>query len=327
MRVIVKRIVAVFTACSVVLSASVAFAQDYPSKQPIRLIVPYAPGGSMDLTARTLAVPLSKILGQQVVVDNRTGAGGNIGTDIAARSPPDGYTILMFGDTNVIAPSLYSKLNTDPVKAFAPITRLVSASHVILVHPSLPVTTLRGLIDYAKKNPDALSYGTPGNGTAQHLGMETLKMLAHVNIQHIPYRGGGEAITSLVGGQVPVGYLGFAPSLPYIKAGRLRALAVTGKKREALLPSVPTIEELGFAGFETQTWYGAVVPAGTPPEIVTKLYRAFTDALRANGVKERLASAGLEIIVSPTTEDFAKYIRTEIARWPPVVKIAGAQVD
>lgn len=302
--------------------------QPYPSKQPIRLIVPYAPGGSMDLTARTVAIPLSKILGQQVVVDNRSGASGNVGTDLVAQSPPDGYTILMFGDTNVIAPALYSKLNHDPVKDFAPLTRLVTASHVILAHPSVPVSTLDELIRYAKKNPGVLSYGTPGNGTAQHLGMEVLKMKAgKLDIQHIPYRGGGQAITNLVGGQVPLGYLGFAPSLSYIKAGRLRALAVTGKKRELVLPNVPTVDELGFPGFETITWYGAVVPAGATKEIITQLHRAFIEAVQIPAVGQRLAAAGLEISTSATTEEFGKYIRHELSRWPPVVKLAGARVD
>lgn len=322
------RFAAVLVPVMLVLSSGVAHAQSYPSKQPIRLVVPYAPGGAMDLTARSLGVPVSKMLGQQVVVDNRAGAGGNIGTDLVAHAAPDGYTVLMFGDTNVIAPSLYSKLNHDPVKDFAPVTRLVTASHVILVHPSLPVSTLDQLIQYAKKHPRELSYGTPGNGTAQHLGMEVLKTKAgNLSIQHVPYRGGGQAITNIVGGQVPVAYLGFAPSLSFIKAGRLRPLAVTGKKREPVLPNVPTVEELGFPGFETMTWFGAVVPTGTPQNVVATLYDAFIKAAHTPAVRERLAGVGLGVETSASREEFGKYIRGEIARWAPVVKAAGAQVD
>ena len=291
-------------------------------------MVPFAPGGSMDLTARTIAIPVSKILGQRIVVENRSGAGGNIGTALVAHSPPDGYTILMFGDSNVIAPALYSKLSYDPVKDFAPLTRLVSASHVILAHPSVPVSTLDQLIRYAKKNPGRLTYATPGNGSPQYLGMEVLKMKAgNLNIEHIPYRGGGDAITNVVGGQVPLAYLGFAPSLTYIKAGRLRALAVTGKKREPALPNVPTVEELGFPGFETITWYGVVVPSGTATEIITQLHRAFVEAVQAPAIREKLAVAGLDVSTSATTDEFAKYIRYEILRWPPIVKAVGAQVD
>ncbi len=319
---------AAFAVLSMVPVSGVAYAQPYPGKQPLRLVVPYAPGGSMDLTARTLAVPLSKILGQQVVVDNRTGGGGNIGTEIVAHSEPDGYTVLMFGDTNVIAPSLYSKLNYDPVRDFAPVTRLVTASHVILAHPSLPVSTLDQLIQYAQKNPGQLSYGTPGNGTAQHLGMEVLKMKAgNLSIQHVPYRGGGQAITAVASGEVPVAYLGFAPSLPFIKAGKLRPLAVTGERREPVLPNVATVEELGFRGFKTMTWYGAVVPAGTPQDIVETLYRSFIEAVQTPAARERLATAGLEIATSASIPEFGKYISDEIARWAPVVKMAGARVD
>jgi tripartite-type tricarboxylate transporter receptor subunit TctC len=308
-------------------SSGIAQGQQFPSK-PIRLVVPYAPGGSMDLTARSLAAPLSSLLEQHVYVDNRTGAGGNVGTDHVARSAPDGYTVLMFGDTNVIAPALYSKLNHDPEKDFSPVTLLVTASHVLLAHPSVGISTLAELTDYVKRNPGKLSYATPGNGTAQHLGTEVLKMMAgNLSLQHVPYRGGGQAIADLVGGQVPLGMLGFAPSLQHIKAGKLRALVVTGRKREPLLPDVPTVAESGFSGFHTATWYGAVVPAGTPSNVITQLYHAFVKAVNTPTVREKLAGAGLEVTTSAGPEEFGKYIQDEISRWPPVVKAAGAKVD
>jgi tripartite-type tricarboxylate transporter receptor subunit TctC len=302
-------------------------AQDYPVK-PIRLVVPFAPGGVMDLTARSIAAPLGELLGQSVLVENRPGGGGNIGTDAVARSAPDGYTLLMLGDNNTIAPALYAKLNHDVVRDFAPVTNLVSGSHVLVAHPSLPAGNIRELIAYAKKHPKELSYASPGNGTAQHLGGEMFKMMAGgLEITHIPYKGGGQAIGDVVGGQVMLGVLGLAPVIPHLKAGKLKALGVTGKHRVAILPDVPTIAESGLPGFETLQWYGVVAPAGTPAAVIAKLHAELLQAARAPLFVERLAAAGMEVAPNARPEDFARFIREDIARWPAIVKAAGASVD
>lgn len=302
-------------------------AQEFPTK-PVRLIVPYPPGGVMDVTARAFATPMADILKQQVVVENRPGAGGNIGTDLAARAEPDGHTVLIFADTNVIAPALYRKLNHDPVKDFAPVTLLVTGSHVLVAHPSVPVTDVKSLIEHAKRNPGTLSYATPGNGTAQHLGGEMFKSAAGgLQIAHVPYKGGGQAIVDVVGGQVPLAMLGMAPALPHIKAGRLKALAVTGKTRVPILPDVPTLDESGLTGFETVQWYGPSVPAGTPAAVIARLHEAFVAASKAPSVERSMKDIGLTISTSPTPADFGAYIAREVARWPAIVKAAGARVD
>jgi tripartite-type tricarboxylate transporter receptor subunit TctC len=305
----------------------VAAAQDYPSK-PIKIVVPYPPGGVLDITARAFAAPLAESLGQQVIVDNRPGAGGNIGTDLVARADPDGYTILMFADTNTIAPSLYQKLNHDPVRDFTPITRVVTGSHVLVSHPDVPVHDARELITYARKNPGKLSYASPGNGTAQHLGGEMFKVAGGgLQIAHVPYKGGGQAIIDVVGGQVPLGVLGLAPALPHIKAGRLRALAVTGKSRVPVIAEVPTLDESGLPGFETLQWYGPVVPAGTPEPIVRRLHAEFLKAAQLPAVVARLESMGLAVDTSATPQDFATFIRHDIPRWPSIVQAAGVKLD
>lgn len=310
-----------------VLLSSLAMAADFPSK-PIRLVVPYAPGGVLDVSTRAIAASLSDELGQQVIVENKPGAGGNIGTDFVARSEPDGYTILMFADTNAIAPALYSKLNHDPVRDFEPITLLASGSHVLVAHPSLPVSNVRELIEHARKSPGTLSYATPGNGTAQHLGGEMFKSAAGgLQITHIPYKGGGQAIGDVVGGQVPLAMLGLAPALPHIKSGRLKALGVTGRSRVAVLPDVPTIQESGVANFETTQWFGAAVPAGTPKPVVGRLYDAFLKAVATPSVGAVLGKIGLTATTSTSPSDFAQFIESDITKWPPIVQAAGARVD
>lgn len=305
----------------------IAVSQDYPSK-PIRLIVPYPPGGVLDVTTRAFAAPLAESLGQQVVVENRPGAGGNIGTDLVARAEPDGYTILMFADTNTIAPSLYKKLNHDPVADFAPITLVVMGSHVFVAHPDLPVRDIPELIAYAKQNPNKLSYASPGNGTAQHLGGEMFKTAAGgLKIAHVPYKGGGQAIIDVVAGQVPLGVLGLAPALPHIKAGRLKALAVTGRARVPVLENVPTLDESGVTGFETVQWYGPAAPAGTPKSVVSRLHREFLKAAQLPAVAAQIARLGLVVKTSETPEEFAAFIRDDIPRWPAIVQAAGAKLD
>ena len=302
-------------------------AQDYPNKA-LRLVVPFAPGGVMDLTARSIAAPLGESLGQSVLIENRPGGGGNIGADAVAKAPADGYTLLVLGDNNTIAPALYAKLNHDVVKDFAPVALLVTGSHIFVAHPSLPVGNIRELADYAKKRPKELSYASPGSGTAQHLGGELFKMMAgNLEITHIPYKGGGQAIGDVVGGQVKLGVLGLAPVLPHVKAGKLKALGVTGKKRVGVLPDVPTIAESGLPEFETLQWYGIVAPAGTPAPIVTKLHAELVKAARNPVFVERLTAAGMEVAPSARPEDFARFIREDLPKWPAIVKAAGAKVD
>ena len=303
-----------------------AQADSWPAKKPIRLIVHFAPGGVLDIITRALSGPLAQELGQSVVVENKAGAGGNIGTDFVARAAPDGYTALMYSDPNPIAPALYSKLNHDPLRDFDPVTMLAGGSHVLVAHQSAPVRSLAELIDYAKKNPGKLSYATPGNGTAQHLGGETFKAMAGLDIAHLPYKGGGQAIVDVVSGQVPLGMLGFAPALPHIRSGRLTALAVTGEQRIALLPDVPTMQELGLK-MVTLQWVGISLPRGTPREIVERLHHATVRASRDEQFISRVEAIGMSVKISHKTSDFAEFIRQDIARWPAMVRTAGAKVD
>ena len=304
-----------------------AGAQDFPNR-PIRLMVPFAPGGVMDVSTRAVAGPLQESLGQSVIVENRPGGGGNIGTEAVARSTPDGYTLLIIGDHTSIAPALYSKLGYDYLKDFVSITNLVVGSHVLVAHASMPFKDVKDMIAEAKKNPGSMSYASPGSGTAQHLGAELLKAMAgNLEITHIPYKGGGQAITDVVGGQVKLAMLGLAPALPHIKAGKLKALGVTGKKRTAVLPDVPTIAESALPSFETLQWYGVAAPAGTPPAVVQKLHAEFVKAVRHPAAAERLAAVGMEVSPSASPADYAKFIREDMAKWPAVVKAAGAKAD
>jgi tripartite-type tricarboxylate transporter receptor subunit TctC len=304
-----------------------AHGQEYPTK-PVRLIVPFAPGGVMDLTARSIASPLGEALGQAVVVENRPGGGGNIGTDAVAQAAPDGYTLLMAGDNNSIAPALYAKLNHDVMRDFAPISNLVTGAHIFVAPLSLPASSIRELAALAKARPGALSYASPGNGTAQHLGGEMFKLMAGgLQITHIPYKGGGQAIGDVVGGQVSFGVLGLAPVIPHLKGGKLKALGVTGKRRVAILPDVPTIAESGVPNFETLQWYGVVAPAATPAPIIARLHAELLKAARTQAFVDRLTAAGMDVVTSPQPEDYQRFIRDDMAKWPAVVKAAGARVD
>ena len=305
--------------------SAVTSAQSYPAK-PITIVVPYAPGGVTDVLSRIFAHKLSEQMGKQVTVENKPGAGGNIGTDFVARSAPDGYTIVMMIDTNTIAPALYAKLNSDPIKDFAPITLVAIGAHIIVAHPSFPGNTVKDLIDYVKQHPGE-PYASSGNGTAQHLGMERFKMMTGVNLQHVPYKGGGQAIIDLVGGQVKVAILGIAPVLAFVKAGKLKAIAVTGEKRSSTLPNVPTVMESGVPGFSTLQWFGALAPAGTPAPIIARLHAEFLKAAQDPGVVEKLAAISLDVRTSPTPEDLTRFMKEDMPKWPPIVKAAGVKVD
>jgi tripartite-type tricarboxylate transporter receptor subunit TctC len=314
-------------AVAAALAVSSAVAQTYPSK-PIRLILAYATGGAMDMSGRVIAPILQEAMGQPVIVENRTGGAGNIGAEAVAKSAPDGYTVLFYADAYTIAPSLFAKLPYDPVKDFIPITQMISGAHILVAHPSVPAANLAELIDYAKKNPGKLAYGSPGNGTPQHLAAELFKSLAGgLEITHVPYKGGGQAIGDLVGGQIPLASLGLPPTVSHIKAGKLKAFAVTSKVRQRLLPDTPTFQEAGVAGFETVQWWGPAVPAGTPAPVVQRLFDEFTRALRHPALVERFNAAGLEVTPSASPETFTAFIKSEIERWAPIVKKSGARVD
>jgi tripartite-type tricarboxylate transporter receptor subunit TctC len=316
----------ILTVAALTLFSITAAAQQFPVKgKPIYLVVTFAAGGAMDLTARSMAAVMSDSF-HQVIVENRTGGGGLIGTDYVARAAPDGYTLLMYADVNVIAPAVYPKLNHDPIKDFAPITNAILGTHLIVAHPSLKANTLKELIELAKREPGKLTFGSPGTATPQHLAGELFKQQAGgLQIEHVPYRGGGQLITDLIGGQVPLGLIGLPPTLPHIKAGKLKVFAVTARKRSPSLPDVPTVEEAGLAGYETIQWFGPVAPAGTPKPVIDKLFEHFVKALRDPGVIERLAKAGLEVAPSASPEAYGEFIRAEVARWPAIVKAAGIE--
>jgi tripartite-type tricarboxylate transporter receptor subunit TctC len=305
---------------------SAVLAQSYPTR-PIRFIVPFAPGGSTDTLARTLSSKLGEALGQQVVVDNRAGGNGNIGTDLVAHAAPDGYTILLGYIANLaIGPSLYAKLPYDPVGDFAPITLLAVAPNILVVHPSVPVKNFQEFIAYAKANPTKINFASAAVASPGHLSGELLNLAAGIHMQHVPYKGSGQAVVDLVGGQVQAMVSGMSSVMPHIKAGRLRPLAVTGSQRSPAVPELPTIGESGFPKFEATAWYGVLAPAGTPPAIVTRLHDEIVRALKMPDVKERLEYVGFEI-VGGTPAAFGAYIKTEIKKWAPVVKASGAKPE
>ena len=304
--------------------AGAASAQPYPSKA-VTIVVPYAPGGVTDVVARLFAQKLSVKMGQPFIVENKAGAGGTIGTDYVSRAQPNGYTLVMMIDTNTIAPALYAKVGSDPIKDFAPITMLAIGPHIIVAHPSFAPNTIKELIDFAKQHPGE-PYASSGNGTAQNLGMEALKLKAGIDLRHVPYKGGGQAINDVVGGQVKVAILGLAPVLPFLKSGQLKAIAVTGEKRSAILPNVPTVAET-VPGFATLQWFAALAPAGTPADIVERLHKEFVQVARDPEVEQRLAGVGLEVRTSATPADLRHFMEQDLPKWPPLIKAAGLKIE
>lgn len=307
------------------LFCGAAFAQAYPAK-PLRLILPFPPGGPSDILGRALAQKLSEQLGQNVVPDNRPGAGGNLGAELTAKSPHDGYTLLLTSPSIAISPSLYSKLNYDPARDFAPVARVASIQNVMLVHPSVPAKTLKEFIQLARSNPGKLNFGSGGAGTTNHLASELLKSLAHINMVHVPYKGSGQAMLGLIGGQVDMVVIAVPPAVPQIQAGKVRPLAVLSEQRVATLPNVPTAKEAGVNNFEVAVWYGILMPGGTPREIVARLNQEITKALAAPDLRERLSTAGIDPWPS-TAEQFADFIKSETARYAKVIKAAGVHVN
>ena len=307
---------------SLILSS--AAAQEWPQK-PLRLIVPFAPAGVTDNAARVIAEPLSARLGQQVVIENRGGAGGNIGTAAVAQAEPDGYTLLLgYDGTLVINPHVYAKVGFDTLGDFAPITKLGDATLILVAHPSAGVRNLKDLIEAAKTKPFA--YGTSGTGNTTHLVAELLKQRTGARLEHVPYKGGGPAITDVVGGQIPLVFTAIATAQQYVKTNRLVGVAVPSAKRSNALPDVQTFQEAGLAGFDVSSWVGILVPAKTPRPIVEKLHRELVASLKTPFVRERYATLGIEP-VGNTPAEFGEEMKADLARWAEVVKAANIRVD
>ena len=305
--------------------AGSAFAQAYPSK-PVRLVLPYPPGGGTDVIARPLAQKLSESLGQQVIVDNRGGAGGNIGMEFVAKAPPDGYTLLFALTAQyAVNPTLYPKLPYDPVKDYAHISLLANAPYLLVVHPSVPAKSVKELIALMKARPGQLAYASSGNGSGAHLAGEMLRSLAHVEMTHVPYKGAGPALPDLIAGQVQLSFVTYTAAGPHIKTGRLRALGVTTAKRSPSLPDLPAIAE-AVSGYDSAVWYGFSAPAGTPAEVVAKLNSEVLRVLAAPDFRNRLT---LEAVapIGTSPEEFGNFVKSEIVRWAKVVKDSGAKVD
>jgi tripartite-type tricarboxylate transporter receptor subunit TctC len=300
-------------------------AQPFPAR-PVKIVVGFPPGGTSDILARTIASRLSDPLGQPVVVENRTGAGGNIGAESVARSAPDGYTLLMGTTSQAISQSLYKKLNYDLLKDFAPVTQAVNYSNLLVVHPSVGAKSVAELLALARAKPGVLNYGTAGNGTPPHMTGELFKSYTGVNIQHVPYKGGAPAIVDLVAGQIPVMFDNVPPLLPHVRSGRIRALANTSLTRLSVLPDVPTLDESGLKGFDAVGWNGLLAPAGTPREIVARLHTEVARILRAPEVRDQLTSQGADIVAN-SPDEFSAWIRNEVTKWAGVVRASGAKLD
>ena len=303
-----------------------AFAQAYPSR-PIRFIVPFAAGaGVLDIMARLVGQHLGQSLGQQVLIDNRPGAGGNVGAEVAAKAVPDGYTMLMGAVALVVSPYLYARLPFDPLTDLAPVTQVNSAPLMLVVHPSLPVNSVAELIAYAKARPGALNYGSGGVGATPFLATELFKSMAGIDVVHVPYKGGAPALADLVAGQLSFMIENVPGTLPFVKDGKLRALAITSRQRLALVPELPTMEEAGVPGYEMIGWNGIFVPKATPPEIVARLNAELVKVLRSTEVGEQLARLGA-VPVGDTPEQFGAFVKAESARWGKIIKDLGIKPE
>jgi tripartite-type tricarboxylate transporter receptor subunit TctC len=317
-------------ACLVAVAAT-AFPADVPAQafpnRPVRLVIPFPPGGSLDVIGRALAQKLTEAWGQSVVVDNRPGAGGNIGADLVAKSPPDGYTVVMGAlSTHAVNPSLYPTMPYDAVKDFAPISLVAITPNVLIVNPALPVHSVKELIAYAKANPNKLSFGSGSNGSAGHLAGELFKVDAGVDMVHIPFKGGAPAVQALLAGDTQLMFDNLANSVQQVKAGKLRALAVTTAQRSKLAPELPTMAESGLPGFDISTWFGLLAPAGTPPDVIAKWNADVVKILNSPDMRERMTAQGAE--PAPTTPaEFAQFIARELAKYARIVKASGAKVD
>jgi tripartite-type tricarboxylate transporter receptor subunit TctC len=307
-------------------AASAALPQDYPSR-PIRMIVPFPAGGTADLLARQIGQTMGEALRQQVVIENRTGAGGNIGADLAAKAKPDGYTLLMGTvSTHAINPNLYPNMPYDPVKDFAPVAMVARMPNLLVLHPSVPAANVAELIALAKARPGTLAFASAGNGTTQHLAGELFKKMADVDMIHVPYKGNAPAVTDLVGGQVQVMFDNIPVSLQQVRAGKLRALAVTGPARSPVLPQLPTVAEAALPGYNITSWFGLYAPSGTSPQIIERLNREANKALATAPIRRRLTDQGIEP-AGGTPGQFAEFMRTELVKWGKIVRESGARVE
>ena len=314
-----------FAALALAATGAAVSAQAYPHKT-IRLIVPFPAGGPTDIIARTVGQKLTESMGQAVVIDNRGGSGGNIGADIVAKAAPDGYTLLMAIVSFAINPSLYSKSPFDPVKDFAPITRTGAATIIFVASPAVGAKTIKDMIALAKAKPKQYNFGSPGAGTPHHLAGELLNTAAGIDLTHIPYKGAAPAIADLLGGQVNTAFVSLPAALPHVKAGKLVGLGITSPGRSVVAPDLQTFAEQGLGGYALENWYGALAPAGTPKDVITKLNVEIVKALQLPDVKERLISQGFETRTS-TPDEFAAYLKSEIVKWAGIVKASGAKVD
>ena len=323
----VRKIVILCAGMLLTLAATAAQAQAYPAR-PIRFVVPYAPGGPLDLIARAIGQKLTEATGQAVVVDNKPGAGGNIGADIVAKAAPDGYTIVMGAvATHAINPTLYPKIPYDPVKDFTPVAMVAVVPNVLVVNPILPVKSVKELIDFAKARPSYLNFASGSTGSTGHLAGELFNALAGVQMVHIPYKGGAPAMADLLAGQVQLMFDNLANALPQVKAGKLRALAVTTAQRSAFAPDLPTLAEAGVPGFDLSTWFGIFLPGNAPRDIVLRLNTEINKALSAPDMKDRLEKMGAEPPANNTPERFAAFIKVEFDKYARVIKASGAKVE
>jgi tripartite-type tricarboxylate transporter receptor subunit TctC len=314
---------------AVLLAPLLALGQGYPNK-PVKMIIPFAPGGASDFVGRILQPNLSELLGQQVVIENRPGASGNIGVEAAARSAPDGYTLLL-GNVGSIAinPGVFPKLAADPLKDLVAVTQVVDVPGVLVAHPGFPPNSVKEFVAYAKANPGKVNYASPGSGSQNRLEMEKLREAAGgLDMVHVPYKGGaGPAVSALVAGETHLMFVTASSAMPMIKSGRLKVLAVAARKRLEPLPDVPTMSEAGYPAFETGSWQGVFVPAGTPKDIVERLYAASVKTMQARELRERLAQGGVEVVTSDSPAAFERFVADETARWGKAAKAAGATVD
>ena len=302
-----------------------SWAQTYPAK-PVRLLIGFAAGGGADIVARAVSPRLAEALGQQIVVDNRPGANGIIAAEIAAKAPPDGYTLLVAPGNYAFAPAMFARLTFDMATAFAPVSQLAETPLLVVVHPSLPVKTISNLVALAKSRPGQLSYASGGIGGSAHLATELFRTLTRIDVVHVPYKGTGAAITDLIGGHVPLCICTLPSVLPHAKSGRLRALAVTTMRRAAAAPEIPTVAEAGVAGFEVTQWYGLLAPAGTPAPIIERLNGEIGKALKHPDSRSRMQTEGAEP-VGGSAQEFGAFFRAEIAKWTRIVQAAGIRAD
>ena len=312
-------------AIAILACPAAAHAQAYPAK-PVRFIVPFAPGGGNDVVARLIGGKLSEAWNQQVVVDNRGGAGGNIAAEIVARSAPDGYTIFLFNSANAIAPSLYKSVPFDPLRDFEPVILISTSPFALVVHPATPAQSVKELIALAKAKPKGYVYASGGNGSSTHLAAEQFKQMAGIDMVHVPYKGAGPAFIDLLAGQVTLYFASIPPALPHVKSGRVRALGISSERRSPLWPDLPTISEAGLPGYESEASYGLVTPARAPAAVVRKLNTDVAKILSEPEVRSRLAGQGMDIAAG-TPQDFARSMKAEIAKWAKVTKASGARVD